>query len=628
MRRVWLLAFLLPCLAAVSAERPNILWITAEDMSPNLGCYGDRFARTPSLDAFARQSVRYTRAFATAPVCAPSRACLITGVYATSLGNPHLRCDGVIPSEFKGNAAYLRQAGFFTANNVKTDYNLRDEAAFIREAWNRGDAKAHWRQRTAGQPFFSVFNLMETHQSRTSVWPWEQFEKEIASRLAPGQRADPAKVPLPQFYPDTPLARRAMARYYDCIAVMDQEAGRILAELEAGGLADDTIVFFYSDHGMGMPRGKRTLYDSGMHVPLLVRFPPKWQHLAPAKPGETVDRLVSFVDFAPTVLSLAGVAVPKHMQGVAFLGAAEGWTREFIFGARDRVDEAFDTSRSIRDARWLYIRNFRPHLSWAQPEGYSDQSDFRRELVLLGRERKLTEAPMTYLAPSRPVEEFYDTVADPQQLHNLAGAPEHRAVRDQLRMRLREWMIDTRDLGLLPESNLLERSGRRAPYALAREPGQYPVERVLDAADLVGRRGMLPESRRLLKDADAGVRYWAAVGLRAAGKDARAALPELRAALDDSSSAVRIEVAGALVALGEGKAALDVLARELSAPDWNTSLHAARTLELLGETARPVLPSMRERLALAREREGRETLAMFVRFALDSAVGRLEARPR
>jgi arylsulfatase A-like enzyme len=207
--------------AAVAAERPNVLWITAEDMSPNLGCYGAPVARTPHLDAFARQAVRYTRAFATAPVCAPSRACLITGVYATSLGNPHLRCEMPIPADIKGYPTYLREAGYFTSNNVKTDYNLRDEAAFTRATWDRSDPKAHWRQRRPGQPFFAVFNLMETHQSRSSVWPWEQFEKEIGARLQPDERTDPAKVKLPPFYPDTPLARRTLARYYDCIQAMD-----------------------------------------------------------------------------------------------------------------------------------------------------------------------------------------------------------------------------------------------------------------------------------------------------------------------------------------------------------------------------------------------------------------------
>jgi arylsulfatase A-like enzyme len=603
-----------------TAAAPNILWITTEDMSPNLGCYGDTFARTPNLDAFAKQSVRYTRAFATAPVCAPSRACLITGVYATSLGNPHLRCEMTLPPFVQSYAKLLRDAGWFTANNVKTDYNLRDEPDFIRASWNRSDAQAHWRQRAPGQPFFSVFNLMETHQSRTSVWPEEQFENEIAARLKKSERADPAKVPLPPIWPDTPSARRALTRYYDCIAAMDQRVGTILRELEADGLAEDTIVFFYSDHGMGMPGGKRLLHDRGMRVPLLIRFPKKWQHLAPAAPGATVDRLVSFVDFAPTVLSLAGVPAPEHLQGTAFLGPAAGAPREYVFGARDRVDEVFDTARSVRDARWLYIRNFRPHQSWAPPEGYSDQSPFRRELLADARAGRLMEGPMTWLAPTRPLEELYDTVADPWQLHNLARLPEHRATLERLRSKLREWMIETRDLGLLPESDLLVRAGADSPYAMARRPGAYPVERVLSAAELVGQHWSLPGLRQGLRDEDAGVRYWAAVGLRAAGKSAASAKSALRRALRDKASAVRIEAAGALAALGDREAVSDVLVTELNSADWNASLHAARTLQGLGEAARPAWPAMRERLAVARQQEGKETLALFVRFALEGAL--------
>ncbi|MBI5775502.1 MAG: sulfatase-like hydrolase/transferase [Verrucomicrobia bacterium] len=611
-----------------AAPRPNLLWITAEDMSPNLGGYGDKFARSPNLDVFARQAVRYTRAFATAPVCAPSRACLITGLYATSLGNPHLRCEMTIPAEFKGYAAHLRGAGWFTSNNVKTDYNLRDEAAFIRAAWNQSSAQAHWRGRAAGQPFFAVFNLMETHQSRTSVWPWEQFEKEIAAQLSPGERAEPKAVPLPPFYPDTPLARRAMARYYDCIAVMDQKAGRILRELEADGLADDTIVFFYSDHGMGMPRGKRVLHDSGLHVPLLIRFPKKWQHLAPAPPGETVDRLVSFVDFAPTVLGLAGVPVPKPMQGVAFLGAAAGRPREFVVGARDRVDEVIDTARSVRDERWLYIRNYRPHLSWAPPEGYSDQSDFRRELLQMGRAGKLTGGAAQYTSTTRPAEELFDTAADPHQLRNLTGESAHRATLERMRARLHQWQMETRDLGLVPEADMLARAGGESPYEMARRPGKYPVERVLAAAECVGRREAVPQMREALKDADAGVRYWSVVGLRAAGDEAISAKSELEQALKDGAVTVRIEAAGALLERGEHPAALQRLATELRSADGNVALHAARTLELLGARARPILPAMRERLAIAQAAEGKETLAMFIRFALEAALRNLETAAR
>lgn len=625
-RALFLLVLALATMARVSAadgapagDRPNVLWITVEDMSANLGCYGDPVAHTPNIDAFAREAVRYTRAFSTAPVCSPARACLITGVYATSLGNPHLRCEVPLPAGFKGYAAYLRDAGYFTSNNVKTDYNLRDEPAFIREAWTRSAANAHWRQRAAGQPFMSVFNFMDTHQSRSSAWPQEQFEREVRARLAPAERADPARVPVPGFYPDTPSTRAAMARYYDCIAAVDRRVGNVLGELAADGLADDTIVFFYSDHGMGMPRGKRVLHDSGLHVPLLIRFPPKWRHLAPAAPGTTVDRLVSFVDFAPTLLSLVGVPIPSHMQGIPFLGAAAGPAREFVFGARDRVDEAIDTARSVRDNRWLYIRNYRPHLSWAAPEGFSDTSTFRRELVAAARAKQAGTGPTAWLAPTRPVEELYDTVADPQQLRNLAGEPRHRGVLDRFRTRLRTWILETRDAGFLPDSEVLPRSGQLAPYEMVRRNELYPLERILMAAERVGAPDAAGTQRGWLGDKEPAVRYWAAVGLRANAGAAKLSRAELERALGDTSAPVRIEAAGALLAAGPHPAALDLLAAELDSTDGAVAVHAARTIELLGSGAEPLRPKLRERLKQAQAARGNDP-ELYINFALRSLL--------
>ncbi|HYE98815.1 MAG TPA: sulfatase, partial [Planctomycetota bacterium] len=359
-------------------DRPNILWITVEDMSPALGAYGDAFARTPHLDRFARESVRYTRAFATAPVCSPARFGLITGMYATTLGTQRLRSAFPVPPHVRGFPSWLRESGYYCSNNVKTDYNVADEPRFIAEAWDASSPQAHWRGRPAGRPFFAVVNDMTTHQTRMSAWPREQFVRDVQSRLSPEEIADPAKVPLPPYFPDTPAARETLARAYDCIAVMDKNVGRILRELADDGLAEDTIVFFFSDHGHGLPRHKRVLHDSGMRVPLLVRFPSKYAHLAPAPPGSTVDRLVSFVDFAPTVLALAGIGRPSHMQGRDFLRGPE---RAHVFGARDRVDEAFDVARSVHDGRWLYIRTYMPHLPWHPPSAFSDQSAFARERV-------------------------------------------------------------------------------------------------------------------------------------------------------------------------------------------------------------------------------------------------------
>lgn len=605
-----------------AADRPNILWITAEDLSPNLGCYGDPLARTPHLDAFAQTAVRYTRAFAVAPVCAPSRATLITGVYANSLGNPHLRCEMVLPDSFKGYPVYLREVGYFTSNNVKTDYNLRDEPRLARTWWTSQGPKAHWRERPAGQPFMSVINIMDTHQTRDSAWPVEQFEQEIGRQLAPAERADPARMTVPPYYPATPMARAALARYYDCVTSMDKKVGAILAELAADGLADDTIVFFYGDHGMGMPRGKRLLHDSGMQVPLLIRFPAKWAKLAPASPGASVDRLVNFADFAPTLLSLAGAPIPAHFQGVAFLGASAGAPRRFVPGARDRVDEVYDTARSIRDGRWLYIRNFRPHLSWAPPESFSDTSEFRRELRAQARAGKLGTGPTAWLAPTRAREELYDTIKDPHQLQNLATRPDsaHAAILARMQGELRKWLLDVRDASFLAEEDAYQRAGDGAMFDAARRPGVYPFERILAMAERVGDPAAVAEQQAGLRDEDAAVRYWAAVGFAANHVGARRARADLARAMNDTMAAVRIEAAGALLGATGDLAAQALLLRELQTDDANVALQAARTLELLGPAAKPPVAVIQARHALAVSREGSSQLERYIGFSLGAML--------
>ncbi len=619
------LAAALPACARASKRnvlRPNILWITCEDMSPNLGCWGDSYARTPNIDRLAAESVRYTGAFATAPVCSPTRSCLITGVYASSLGTMHLRSRLPIPPEMKGFPSYLRAAGYYCTNNVKTDYNTAGEPAIIRASWDECSGKAHWRGRGAGRPFFSVFNDTVTHQSRSMVWSYDQFKKQVQSHLTPHERHDPAKAPVPPYYPDTPVTRRTVARYYDCITAMDTSVGRILKELQDDGLADDTIVFFYSDHGAGLPRHKRLVLDSGLHVPLLIRFPKKYRRLAPAAPGETVDQLVSFVDFAPTVLSLAGLPIPEYMQGVAFLGPAAGEPRACVYGHRDRVDEAYDLARSVRNRRYLYIRNYMPHLSYNQPSAYSDQGEIRNEITRLAAEGKLKGPQLHYAGPTRPREELYDVAKDPKQLHNLADSPEHKAALQEMRRLHARWMADSRDVAFLPEVELWRRSEDATPYQMARETDRYPQKRILEAADLVGRGpDALPRQVELLAGADAACRYWAAVGLRALAAGAAPAADALTKALADPAPNVRIEAAGALAAMGRTEKAMPLLTKELAAEDANIALHAARTLQLLGEKARPALDALRAAAKDARKRKG--PLAMYIRFSTDAAVKQL-----
>ncbi len=606
--------------AAEAPARPNILWITIEDMSSNLGCYGDKYASTPNIDRLAGQSVRYTNVFATAPVCSPVRSCLITGVYASSLGTGNLRSRFPIPSRMKGFPSYLRAAGYYCTNNVKTDYNTSNAGAIIKASWNECSSKAHWRGRKKGQPFFAIFNDMTTHQSRSMVWPYAQFRKNIQAKLAAAGRHDPDKAPLPPYYPDTPVTRRTVARYYDCISVMDANTGRILKQLEEDGLADDTIVFFYSDHGAGLPRHKRLILDSGLHVPLLVRFPAKYKHLAPGGAGKTLDRLVSFVDFPPTVLALAGLQVPKYMQGRPFLGPSAAKGRTHIYAARDRVDEAYDLARCVRDKNWLYVRNYMPHVSYNQPSFYSDMGEIRNEITALAKAGKLTSAAQKhYAGPTKPLEELYDTAADPHQVRNLAGSPQQKRRLEEMRKHLRAWMLETKDLGFLPECDLAARSASSTPYELARGGKAPPLEGIIAAAELVGAGpGAIGKQRKLLKDADSAVRYWGAVGLRALGEKARPAVDVLTAVLGDTSPAVRIEAAWALVDLGAADQALPLLAKELEGADKRAAVRAARALQMLGEKARLVMPAMQRALKATGGAGGDP--AMFIRFALTPAV--------
>jgi N-sulfoglucosamine sulfohydrolase len=605
-------------------DRPNILWITVEDMSPNLGAWGDAYARTPHLDRLASQSVRYTNAFATAPVCSPSRSTLITGVYATTLGTQRLRSRFPIPAFIRGFPAFLREAGYYTANNVKTDYNTRDEPRLVAESWDASAETAHWRARGAGQPFFAVFNDMTTHQSRSMSWSHEEFREKVQSRLSEDEIHDPEGAPVPPYYPDTPVVRRTVARYYDCITAMDKNVGRILAALEEDGLADDTIVFFFSDHGAGLPRHKRVLYDSGTNVPLLVRFPEKYRALAPAAPGETVDRLVSFVDFPPTVLSLVGLEIPAHMQGEAFLGPRAGAPRRLVYGARDRIDEAYDLARSVRSRDYLYIRNYMPHLSYNQPSAYSDTADIRKEIERLGARGRLEGPQLDYAGPSRAREELYAVREDPRQLRNLVYGDDRQDVLGAMRRELTDWIRGTDDVGFLPEAEAWARSGERTPYEIARDVDAYPQARITGAAALVGRDDCLEEQTTLLGDPDAAVRYWAAVGLRASARSSDESQKALVSSLSDSSAVVRIAAADALARHGdegEATAALLVLRQELGGRDLDAALLACRTIELLGEAARGAAPAMRSAAARFADAEGDQ--ALFIRFSTGAFLGRL-----
>lgn len=620
--RFTLRLLLFTILALVSAtdtfsQSPNILWITAEDMSPTLGCFGDTYATTPNIDDLAQQSVTYTNAFATAPVCSPSRSCLITGCYAPSLGTHHMRSAQKIPDFIHGFPSYLRKAGYYTSNNVKTDYNTADAARLIKESWDESSDAAHWRNRKdETQPFFSVFNIMTSHQSRSMVWSQERFRDEVQSKLTPSQVHDPENAPVPSYYPDNMVTRRIVARYYDCVTAMDKRVGEILRQLKDDGLEEDTIVFFYSDHGSGMPRHKRLLHDSGMHVPLIIRFPRKYGHLAPRRKGTTVDQLVSFVDFPPTVLALAGIDAPDYMQGQSFLG--KGSTkRQYVFGHRDRIDEVFDLGRSVRNKRYLYIRNYMPHLSHNQFSSYSDLSEIRHELYRIAARdaiEPMSSAQRQYAGPAKPTDELYDCIADPDNTNNLASTAEFRQELLKMRTALDRHIEESHDLGFVPESYSAGLYKDTTQWEAARlGEGDAKHHKAFEA-----RRDLaFPTNDAVVDDLrsdDASTRYWAAMSVRSfAQKEVSDELiRELKLATNDDIPAVRIEAASTLCRLGYINDALSTMVKALEDEDLNVVLHATRAIELLGKRAQSAEAAMKAVAARTDKLQAETTGAVFV----------------
>ncbi len=482
-----------------TVARPNILWITSEDNGPQLGCYGDSYAATPNIDRLAAKSMMYTNCWSNAPVCAPARTTIISGMYPTSLSAQHMRSQVDLPQGVKLYPQVFRELGYYCTNNSKEDYNLITG----KDLWNDSSNKAHWRKRKAGQPFFAVFNFTTSHESQ------------IRTRPHSGSH-DPSKVTVPPYHPDTPEVRQDWAQYYDKISEMDQQVGQVLEQLKQDGLEDSTIVFYYGDHGSGMPRSKRWLYQSGLLVPMIVHVPARYQELAGKeyKSNAKNDRLVSFVDLVPTVLSLVGERPAEHLQGHAFLGKHTTEAPMYIYGFRDRMDERIDMSRAVRDDRYLYIRNFHPERPQGAYLNYMFQTPTTQVWKNLFDEGKLNSTQSVFWKTKAP-EELYDLTEDPYQIKNLADEVTQKETLERMRSALRKWMVDVRDLGLVPEGEVFERSGRDSPYAFGHDAKLYPVEAIYDAADLATRVGDSDLTKLLANRVagDSASRYWTACGL-------------------------------------------------------------------------------------------------------------------
>ncbi|MGH9846112.1 MAG: sulfatase family protein [Blastocatellia bacterium] len=421
--------------------RPNILWILAEDISPQLSCYGEPLVQTPNIDKLASQGARFTRAFTTAPVCSASRSALITGMYQTSIGaHNHRTFDKKpLPSGVKIITDYLHEAGYFTvlsgkgpskkdskeggpAGSGKTDFNFIVNKPFDGYDWN---------QRQSGQPFFAQLSLQESHRG----YGWPLARKTLKNLV------DPNKVKLPPYWPDHPIARDEYANYLDAIQLVDSYVGVIMKRLEDEGLADNTVVFFLGDNGSCLFRGKQFLYDGGISVPLIIRWPGK------IKPGTVREDFVEGIDLAAASLKLAGISPPANMQGRDFL-SPNHQEREYIIAARDRMDIAIDRMRAVRTKQFKYIRNFIPGIPYMQRNPYKEREYPTWNLVKqLKAEGKLTPVQALFAADQKPLEELYDVMADPHEINNLAEKPEYKQTLLQMRRILDRWIKETGDQG-------------------------------------------------------------------------------------------------------------------------------------------------------------------------------------
>lgn len=547
--------------ASFAVDRPNILWISCEDISPHLGCYGDSTARTPNLDHLAKEGIRYTNAFSCHGVCAPSRTGIITANYPIALGANHMRSRANLPPHVKLFPQYLRQAGYYCTNNSKTDYNLNwDQKA----TWDESSGKAHWKNRQdKNQPFFSVFNLTMTHESKV----WKSGWQGVVTDLKESDRHRPEDMIVPPLYPDTETVREDLARIADIITVMDQKVGQLLHELDDAGLAENTIVMFWSDHGDGLPRAKRWPYDSGTKVPMIVRVPEKYKAQAVmGTSGSTDDRLINLIDLGPTALSMAGVELPEGISGQPFLGPRQPPAREFIYGARDRVDERFDLVRTVRNRNFRYVRNLMPWRPALQNITYSEQNSTRQEMRKLLAEEKLAPQSAQWFKKPRAAEELYDLNADPWELVNLAKDPAHEATLKALSAECDRWQLDVRDAHLLPEVMLdaAEQKDGSRWMVLHGSDGMVRTEKLLNAAKATART--ISDQTKIEMpqlDPDPAVRWWQVMACSKA-PNVGAFKKLFEAEVNSDEPAIRIAAAGGLARLGDMKTAAATLGELLS----------------------------------------------------------------
>ncbi len=557
-------------------DRPNILWLVSEDNSASyIGCYGNKQATTPNIDNLAKEGIRYEKAFANAPVCAPMRNTLITGMFASTLGTHNMRSYYDIPKKFKFYPQYLREAGYYCTNNSKEDYNTSKPG----KVWDESSNTAHYKNRQPGQPFFAIFNTNTSHEHKI------HFNTKIPREEL---KHDPDKIELAPYHPDLPKIRHTYATYYDYVSRMDREIGNHLKELEERGLADDTIVFYYSDHGGVLPRSKRFLFESGTHIPLIVRFPKKYKHLASGNAGSTEDRLVSISDLPPSLLSLLNIDIPERYQGLAFLGKKTTKAPEYVHFFRNRMDEVYDMMRSVRDKKYRYIRNYYPHRKYGQHLWYLWRSEATRAWETAYKKGGCNDIQSRFWE-YKASEELYDCEKDPHNIHNLAADPKYKKLLQRLRKENIRFVKETRDAGFIPEGMMVKMAEGTTIYEM-KEDKNFPIEKIIETAEMATMKeeSKLPELIKQLDSDIPAVRYWAATACAILPEKAKSAMPRLKELMQDEYGDVRVAACEALCKMGYKKPALLQLVKEFDS-DYGVRLRAINTLDALEDDAKLVL---------------------------------------
>lgn len=551
----------------IAQERPNILWITCEDISPYLGSYGFEQAHTPNLDKLAKRSIQYSHAYANAPVCAVARSTILSGMFASTIGSHQMRSLVELPEQIPVYPKILRDAGYYCTNNSKKDYNSQYNND--PDLWDESSNKAHYKNKKGLKPFFAVFNITVTHESQLSK---ERIDYYVENKLIPAKpKIDPKDIKLPPYHPDLPSFREDWARFHDLITLMDSRVGELLQELEDTGHAENTIVFFYSDHGGQLSRSKRYIYNVGTQVPLMVHLPEKWRHLSSVSAGGVDESLVSFVDLAPTVLSITGCEIPNLMQGSPFLGKEAGKSLEYVHFFRDRMAERYDFSRAITDGKYYYIRNFIPHRPRGRDSryGYQVQANWRAYESAYG-EGKTNEIQSQFYKP-KPMEQFFDTENDPWQVGNLSHEKSVEKRKKALSQKLDRWMVNTRDVGLIPEAMFHELIGTVQNHATLYEFAQskeYSIRKILKAAKLASSEEpkRLSQLMEYLEDQNPIIRFWGAYGIFLSKDSSTTVTNSLRQMVTgDDFAANRIMAAQALALCGDPDVAFEALLKEATA---------------------------------------------------------------